>query len=961
MTSRELPKAYDPRSVEEKWYSFWLEKNYFHADENSDLPPFSIVIPPPNVTGSLHIGHALNSTLQDILVRWMRMAGRNALWVPGTDHAGIATQNVVERQLAKNDVDRHMMGRDAFVKEVWKWRQEYGGRIINQLKRMGASCDWERERFTMDPGMSKAVLEVFVSLYHEGLIYRGERLINWCPRCHTALSDIEVEHEDEKGKLYHIAYPLSHDHNIRLTVATTRPETMLGDTAVAVPPLDPRYKDLIGKTVDLPLTTRKIPIIGDSILVDLEFGTGAVKVTPAHDFNDYEAGMRHVPNLPRIKMLNENAEIAPDIPEMLPDVRKQVVGKPAKKARGIIVELLSEKGYLIKTEDHPHSIGKCYRCKTVVEPYLSPQWFVKTEPLAAPAIKVVEEGKIQFVPKGWENTYFEWMRNIKDWCISRQIWWGHQIPAWYCLECNKTEVLEVPVRPAMAVAEGGSLPTQTEEIKLVIGIDAKPIVQKEPPQKCPKCGSAKLVQEPDVLDTWFSSALWPFSTLGWPDKTKELAVYYPTSVLITSFDIIFFWVARMIMMGLHFKKEIPFRDVYIHALVRDADGQKMSKSKGNVIDPLVMIEQYGTDAFRFTLTAFAAQGRDIKMSTERIEGYRNFANKIWNASRFVMMNLEEGFTPNSELLTPDSSLSDQWILSRLNTVTREIESALGEYRFNDVASGLYQFIWHEYCDWYLELSKPALNEEKGSPRRKATQTVLAHVLETGLRLLHPVMPFITEEIWQTLPEAVRNAECGDLHPAVTSAKTRVQGVRNERQKANKESIMVSAYPSPDNKLINAVVERDMQMVMDLIMAIRNIRGEMNIAPSMKITAIVKVENNEMSGHLEKNAGYVTSLARLELLRIGTNEAKPKAVATGVIKGAEVYVPLEGIIDLTQERDRLMKEIAKISKDIEVFSKKLSNKNFVDKAPKDVVEKDTAKLEDFKVKREKLEQSLKLLG
>ncbi len=903
MSPRELSKSYEPKTVEQKWYDFWLRKNYFHADENSGAAPFSIVIPPPNVTGQLHIGHALNSTLQDILVRWKRMSGGNTLWVPGTDHAGIATQNVVERQLAKDHIDRHVLGREKFVEKVWEWRKEYGGRIISQLKRMGASCDWERERFTMDEGLSRAVREVFVTLYEEGLIYRGERLINWCPRCHTALSDIEVEHEDEKGKLYHIAYPLSHDHNIRLTVATTRPETMLGDTAVAVHPLDPRYKDLIGKTVDLPLTDRKIPIIGDSVLVDLEFGTGAVKVTPAHDFNDYEAGQRQIPNLPRIKMLDDKAEILPDIPDVFPDILKLIAGRPAKKARGVVVELLQERGYLIKTEDHAHSIGKCYRCRSVVEPYLSPQWFVRTGPLAEPAIKAVEDGRVRFVPKGWENTYFEWMRNIKDWCISRQIWWGHRIPAWYCDDCGTISV------------------SRTDATA------------------CSKCGGKNIRQETDVLDTWFSSALWPFSTLGWPDRTKELSVYYPTSVLITSFDIIFFWVARMIMMGLHFMKDVPFRDVYIHALVRDAEGQKMSKSKGNVIDPIVMVDQYGTDAFRFTLAAFAAQGRDIKMSEERIEGYRNFANKIWNASRFVLMNLDEGFVPNRELITRDSSLADRWILSRLNSVIKESLSALAEYRFNDIASALYQFIWHEYCDWYLELSKPALNRETGSPERTAAQTVLAHVLETALRLLHPIMPFITEEIWQALPEGVRHRG-----PAVTS-----------------ESIMVSPSPEADEKLINAGIERDMQLVMDSILAIRNIRGEMNIPPSMQIRAIMKAENEEIREHLTQCAGYVKTLGRLSELRIGVSENKPGASATGVIRGAEIYVPLEGIIDLTQERDRLQKEIAKTSKDIEVFSKKLSNKNFVDKAPREVVEKDTAKLEEFRAKREKLEQSLRALG
>ncbi len=910
MSRRELPKVYEPKSVEQRWYAFWLEKGYFHADEKAGGAPFSIVIPPPNVTGSLHIGHALNSTLQDILVRWMRMAGRNTLWVPGTDHAGIATQNVVERHLAKEHIDRQALGREKFIEKVWEWKKEYGGRIIGQLKRLGASCDWQRERFTMDEGLSRAVREVFVTLYEEGLIYRGERLINWCPRCHTALSDIEVEHEDEKGKLYYISYPLSHDHNVRLTVATSRPETMLGDTAVAVHPLDTRYKDLIGRTIDLPLTTRQIPIIGDSILVDLEFGTGAVKVTPAHDFNDYEAGQRQTPGLPRIRMLDDKAEILADIPDVIPAVLKQIAGKPAKKARGIVVELLNEQGFLVKTEDRFHSIGKCYRCKSVVEPYLSPQWFVRTGPLAEPAVKVVEDGSIQFFPKGWENTYFDWMRNIKDWCISRQIWWGHRIPAWYCDDCGEITV------------------SRTDATM------------------CVKCRSGNIRQETDVLDTWFSSALWPFSTLGWPEKTGELAFYYPTSVLITSFDIIFFWVARMIMMGMHFMHDVPFRHVYIHALVRDAEGQKMSKSKGNVIDPIVMIDQYGTDAFRFTLAAFAAQGRDIKMSTERIEGYRNFANKIWNASRFALMNLEQDFEANADLVTDDTSLADRWILSRLNSITKEVQASLAEYRFNDASSALYQFIWHEYCDWYLELSKPALSLEKGSAPRKATQTVLAHVLDTALRLLHPIMPFITEEIWQTLPDGVRSAECG---------------VRDKQPDTQCESIMVSAYPATNENLINSDIERDMKMVMDLIMAIRNIRGEMGIPPSVQITANVRVDTEELGEHLEKSASYVVTLSRLKELRIGVSQKKPKTAATGVIKGAEVYVPLEGIIDLTQERDRLQKEIAKISKDISTFARKLSNKDFVDKAPKAVVEKDTIKLEEFKAKRDKLEQSLKMLG
>jgi valyl-tRNA synthetase len=897
MSLNELSKSYDPKSVEETWYDFWLQKKYFHADENARSPHYSIVIPPPNVTGQLHIGHALNSTLQDILTRWMRMSGRNTLWVPGTDHAGIATQNVVERTLAKENIDRHAMGREKFIEKVWEWKKEYGGRIIGQLKRLGASCDWDRERFTMDEGLSKAVREVFVRLHEEGLIYRGERLINWCPRCHTALSDIEVEHEDEKGKLYHISYPLSHDHSVRLTVATTRPETMLGDTAVAVHPLDPRYKDLIGRTVDLPLTNRKIPIVGDSILVDLEFGTGAVKVTPAHDFNDYEAGLRQDPELLRIKMLNDKAEILSDIQDVLPEVLRQIAGKPAKKARGMVVELLKEQGYLGKTDDHSHSIGKCYRCKTVVEPYLSPQWFVKTRPLAEPAIKAVEDGTITFYPKGWENTYFDWMRNIKDWCISRQIWWGHRIPAWYCDDCAAITV------------------SRTDAVS------------------CSACGSKNIRQETDVLDTWFSSALWPFSTLGWPEKTKELATYYPTSVLVTSFDIIFFWVARMIMMGLHFMKEAPFKDVYIHALVRDAEGQKMSKSKGNVIDPLEMTEQYGTDAFRFTLTAFAAQGRDIKMSAERIEGYRNFANKIWNASRFVMMNLEEGFVPNGDIVVKDSSLADRWIVSRLNTVIKDVQSALTDYRFNDAASALYQFIWHEYCDWYVELSKSALKDEETN-RKQAAQTTLVMTLETALRLLHPIMPFITEEIWQKLPKEIR----GD-----------------------KESIMISSFPKAEDKYIDEAIEQSMRLPMDAILSIRNIRGEMNISPRERVRANIRAENENIVKNFEQTAGYVISLSGLSNITIALDTAKPEGASTGTIRGAEIYITSDQVIDKDAERDRLMKEIAKTSKDIELFSKKLSNKSFVDKAPKAVVEKDTARLEELKAMRGKLEQSLVMLG
>ncbi len=639
MSTPQLDKTYDPKAVEARWYQTWNERGYFHASPSHPGQPYCIVIPPPNVTGSLHVGHALNHSLQDILIRWRRMQGRNVLWLPGTDHAGIATQNVVEKQLVAEGASRESLGRERFIERVWQWKATSGNTIISQQKQLGESCDWDRLRFTMDEGLSKAVLEVFVRLYEDGLIYRGERLINWCPRCLTALSDIEVEHEDVKGKLYAIDYPLEHDPTIRLTVATTRPETMLGDTAVAVHPEDLRYNGLIGKRVRLPLTSRTIPIVGDAILVDREFGTGAVKITPAHDFNDFEAGERH--NLPRISIFDDHARMDSDgLTEAAAD--QGIMGKilllPVRKARPIIIEALQHAGLLLKIEDHKMSLGKCYRCKTVVEPYLSPQWFVKIKPLAEPAIKAVEDGRIRIVPEGWTNNYLGWMREIKDWCVSRQIWWGHQIPAWYCRTCNGTVLISTK-------------PDGT----WIIPREARPVVSKTEPQSCPVCGGKDFIRDPDVLDTWFSSALWPFSTLGWPEQTPELKTYYPTSTLVTGLDILFFWVARMIMMGLKFMGDVPFRDVYIHALVRDAEGQKMSKSKGNVIDPLHVMEQFGTDALRFTLASMASPGRDIKLAEERIEGYRNFANKIWNAARFAHMYLarERGITT-----------SDRSILSR---------------------------------------------------------------------------------------------------------------------------------------------------------------------------------------------------------------------------------------------------------------------------------------------------------
>jgi len=694
-TPEDLAKAYDFKAVERKWYEYWETHATFRATMDEERESFSIVIPPPNVTGVLHVGHALNNTLQDILVRYRRMQGCNTLWVPGTDHAGIATQNVVERQLAQEGSSRHDIGRQRFVERVWQWREESGGQIINQLKRLGCSCDWERERFTMDEGLSRAVREVFTRLYKEGLIYRGDYIINWCPRCLTALADLEVEHEETDGKLYHIRYPLASGDGY-LIVATTRPETMLGDTGVAVHPADERYNSLAVKSVILPLVNKNIPIVFDTH-VEREFGTGALKVTPAHDLNDFEIGRRH--GLESVKVMDENG--------IMNEAAGGYAGLARFECRKRVVAVLDELGLLDKVEDYQHGVGHCYRCRTVVEPTLSKQWFVSVKPLADKAIAAVEEGRTRIHPKSWENTYFDWMYNIRDWCISRQIWWGHQIPAWTCAACNELVVSDVE------------------------------------PTACPGCGSTDLQQETDVLDTWFSSALWPFSTLGWPEATRELALFYPTSVLITSFDILFFWVARMMMMGLHFMDEVPFRDVYLHALVRDEHGQKMSKSKGNVMDPILIMDKYGTDALRFTMTAFAAQGRDIRLSEERIEGYRHFVNKLWNAARFALMHISDSRPQTlATMTTAGLALPHGWILSRTSRTIRDVSQALDEYRFNDAAHSIYQFVWREFCDWYLEWIKQDLygDEPEGAETAKS---VLCAVLETILKLAHPIMPFVT--------------------------------------------------------------------------------------------------------------------------------------------------------------------------------------------------------------------------
>ncbi|HDD43779.1 MAG TPA: valine--tRNA ligase, partial [Candidatus Desulfofervidus auxilii] len=683
MGTKLLEKGYNPEKVEKKWYQHWIEKGLFKANLKEKKKVFSMVIPPPNVTGSLHMGHALNVTLQDILARYKKMDGYNVLWVPGTDHAGIATQNVVEKQLKKEGLTRHDLGRDGFIKRVWKWKEEYGHRIINQLKRLGCACDWSRERFTMDDGFSEAVREVFIQLYKEGLIYRGDYIINWCPRCQTALADLEVEHEEREGAFYYIRY-LRADGNGYITVATTRPETLLGDTAVAVHPEDERYKDLEGVKVIIPVVKREVPIIFDDF-VDKEFGTGALKVTPAHDPYDFEIGRKH--NLPLVKVIDETGKMTEEA--------GPYAGLDRFECRKKILIDLEKQGLLEKIEPIKHSVGHCYRCKTIIEPLVSKQWFVKTKPLAEPAIKAVKEGKTRLIPSGWEKTYYEWMTNIRDWCISRQIWWGHRIPAWYCKECGEI------------------------------------IVEKEKPSNCPKCKSEKIIPETDVLDTWFSSALWPFGTLGWPKDTEELKIFYPTSVLVTGFDILFFWVARMMMMGLHFMKEVPFYDVYIHALVRDEKGEKMSKTKGNVIDPLDMVEKYGTDALRFTLVSLAAQGRDIRLSEKRIEGYRHFINKIWNAARFVLMNLEEDTMPIAE---PKNSV-DKWILSRLQTIIKKVRNNLDNYDFDKAAYILYHFFWHEFCDWYLEWIKPVLYQPKTIEEKKITQGVLLYTLSEILKLL----------------------------------------------------------------------------------------------------------------------------------------------------------------------------------------------------------------------------------
>ena len=905
----ELAKAYSHKEVEGKWYRHWVDSGAFAPADRAGLY-FSIVIPPPNVTGSLHMGHALNNTLQDILCRYKRMDGYRVLWVPGTDHAGIATQNVVERRLAEQGLTRAQVGRAKFIERVWTWKEEAGNAILHQLKALGVSCDWQHERFTMDEGLSHAVREAFVRLWEDGLLYRAERLINWCPRCKTALADIEVVHEESDGQLWHIRYPLADDPSQALIVATTRPETMLGDTAVAVHPEDARYHQFAGKKISLPIVGRVIPLLADSY-VDKEFGTGALKITPGHDFNDFEIGERF--GLEKISIFDADAKI--DAAAFLSRGERgewieRYRGQDRFAARKLIVAELKEKGYLEKAEPYRNAVGHCYRCQTIVEPYLTPQWFVKIKPLAEPAMQAVRDGRVRIIPEGWSNSYFAWMENIKDWCISRQIWWGHQIPAWYCKSCNAADLVEA--------GDG----------EYLLGKAAHPIVGRGAPESCPKCGGKELVQDPDVLDTWFSSGLWPFSTLGWPEKTDDLKNFYPTSTLVTGFDILFFWVARMIMMGLKFMGDVPFRDVYIHALVRDEQGQKMSKSKGNVIDPLDIMNQYGTDAFRFTLAAMAAMGRDIRLAEERIAGYQNFVNKLWNAARFVQLNLADANRADESasrlILDQKFNFADRWIRARLAATIAEARGAIDAYRFNDYANILYQFTWHEFCDWYIEMSKLALN---GNDAIQAAQSrkLLRDLLDQILLLLHPIMPFVTEEIWQALGES-------------------------------RPSIMVQPYPRFDPAWADDAIEKQMEFLMGVVRAIRNLRSEMNCPPGKQVKAIFRGSEQELA-LLRAQEPYLRALARVGSAEYSSGGDRPEGVATAVVGTTEISLPLGDLVNLEEERVRLTKEIRKFEEEFARVQKKLANSDFISKAKEEVVHKEREKAGQYEEKIRTLNLSL----
>lgn len=875
----EMAKTYDPSLVEGKWYQYWEENGFFHDEVEKGKPAFSIVMPPPNVTGALHLGHAMDGTIQDILTRYKRMRGFNTLWLPGTDHAGIATQAKVEEQLAKEGTNRHELGREKFLDRVWEWKRQYGGRITQQLRRLGSSCDWERERFTMDEGCSQAVREAFVDLYNKGLIYRGNYIINWCPKCHTTISDIEVEHVDHEGNLYHLRYPVKGSDE-GLVVATTRPETMLGDTAVAVHPDDERYTHLVGKTLILPLVDREIPIIADEY-VDREFGTGAVKITPAHDPNDFEVGLRH--NLPQVVVLDKEAKMNENA--------GRYRGMDRYEARKAVVNDLKTAGVLVKIDAHAHAVGECYRCSSVIEPMVSRQWFVKMEPLAKPAIDVVRTGRLEFVPDRFDKIYLGWMENIRDWCISRQLWWGHRIPVWYCEDCGKE------------------------------------ICAKEDPSACPSCGAGadRLKQDSDVLDTWFSSGLWPFSTMGWPEKTPDLEQFYPTSVLVTGRDIIFFWVARMIFMAMEFMKEVPFPKVMIHGLVLDAQGRKMSKSLGNGVDPIEVIEQYGADTLRFMLITGNTPGNDLRFHPERLEATRNFSNKIWNASRFVLLNLED----YSEGLRGELTLADRWILSRYASTIENTTEALENFDLGEAGRLLYEFIWNEFCDWYIELTKPRLYNKEEALARHTAQSVLLEVLQGTLRLLHPYMPFLTEEIWHNLPSKM-------------------------------DSLMMQAWPQvPEYK--DAAAEKNMTLLMDVIKSIRNIRAEMKVAPGQKVEIILLASDPTQFVVLENGKADILKLAggaKVELF--DRLVEKPSQSASAVLEGVEVYLPIKGLMDLDKEIARLEKEMSVVTKDQEILEVKLNNPGFTNKAPAAVVAKEREKLEGILARKLALTERLKEL-
>ena len=886
LSSMEMDKKYDPKTVEEKWYRFWEEKGLFHSEVDRNRTPYTIVIPPPNVTGVLHMGHGLNNTIQDTIIRWKRMQGFNALWLPGTDHAGIATQNVVEKQLAREGKTRQEVGRERFIELVWEWKQKFGSTIINQLKKLGASCDWRRERFTMDEGLSRAVREVFVRLFNEGLIYKGQYIINWCPRCQTALSDEEVDHEPEQGFLYHILYPFKDDRG-GLVVATTRPETMLGDTAVAVNPDDKRYNKQIGRTVVLPLVERELAVIGDSY-VDPAFGTGALKITPAHDPNDFDIGERH--GLDRVNVFNEDATINEN---GIPDC----IGLDRYEAREVILEELRERELLVKQEPHMHEIGHCYRCHCVIEPYLSEQWFVHMKPLARSAIEAVEKGEILFHPKRWEKVYMNWMTQIRDWCISRQIWWGHRIPVYYCQACDEA------------------------------------FASVDEPESCPKCGGVELKQDEDVLDTWFSSQLWPFSTLGWPEENEDQDYYYPTSLLVTDPGILFFWVARMIMSGLKFKNDIPFRDVYIHGVVMDDKGRKMSKSLGNGIDPLEVVERFGADAMRYTVVNITPLGQNLLLSMDKFNTGARFANKIWNASRYILMNIEG--IPLSQIgslqdIDPDQlDTVDRWILTLFGETVQKMNRCLEEYDLMEASSLIYEFFWHEFCDWYIEMSKVKLYGEDEEHKSQAARMLIG-ILEACLRLLHPLMPFITEEIWQRLP--VRRST---------------------------ESIMLAEYPKGYLPGYGASV-RTVNLLKEIVYNIRNIRGEMHVPPEIKAKVLVKELHDGIGDIVHEHNHIILFLAGLDSVECMRDAVKPSGSAAAVGTGYEVYLPLKGLIDFERERERLAKEEKRLEAEIGRSKSKLENGSFVDRAPADIVQREKERLHSFEENRERVIHLIKSL-